>query len=164
MFSLSFNIGGLSLPQLKSKLKQNDIGLNPSAEKLLTDPRLIISSKSQLITLQVMPVAALHLTKPATLPNILGAAQEQGFKLCSLEMALYCRLFWKDQPVSNDNVMYRHKAPDSSVTIASQVITSAVDQPKGFYLRNVNQKLWLRGYICDDDFIWNPNDLFAFQK
>lgn len=135
-----------------------------SAKKLLTDSRLIISSRRQLVTLQVLPVADLNLTKPATLPNIFTAAEEQGLALCSLETAIYCRLFWKNQPVSTDNAMHRQKAPESSVTIASPVISADIDQPKGFYLRNVNQKLWLRGYICDNDFIWNDDDLFAFQK
>lgn len=164
MFSLTFNLGGSSLNQLNMQLKQKNIGLNPSAKKLLTDSILTLSPQKQLITLHVLPVAALHLTSPATLPNIFTSAQEQGFRLCSLEAAIYCRLFWKDQPVSNDSAMHRQKAPDSSVTIASPVISEDVDCPKGFYLRNVNHKLWLRGYTCDNEFVWDRSDLFAFQK
>lgn len=164
MFSLTFNVGGFSLNQLKDQLQKSQIGLNPSAEKLFTDPRLVLSQEPHLVTLNILTIAELKLTTTATLPNILLAAKEQGYKLCPLETAIYCRLFWQNQPVSDDHAMHRHKAPDSAVTIASPITSTDVNQPKGFYLRHVNNRLWLRGYICDDDFIWQPEDLFAFQK
>lgn len=163
MFELTFPIGTFSLDQLKSQLQQNNIGLNNSAISLLNDSRLNISKQTQNLTVKILTVGDLNLTVPATLPNIYSAAQHQGLQLCSLETAIYFRLFWKDQPESSDSEMHRHKAPDSAVTVASPIISSDPGQPKGFYLRNVNQQLWLRGYICDNSFIWQPEDKFAFQ-
>lgn len=163
MLTLTFPIQNLSLEQLETELSQNNIGLNASAQKLLTDPRLVLSEHSHLQTIKIMTVADLNLQSSAILPNIFSAAQKQGLQLCSLESAIYLRLFWKNQPESNDPAMHRQKAPDSSVTVASPIISTDPYQPKGFYLRNVNQKLWLRGYICDDVFVWQPEDQFAFQ-
>lgn len=164
MLSFTFTVGGISFADLKSQLKQNNVGFNPSAEKLFSDDRLIISPKAHPVTVKILTVADLNLNVPATLPNIFQAAQQQGLQLCSLETAIALRLFWLDQPESSDSEMHRHKAPDFSVTVASPVISESPEQPKGFYLRNVNQQLWLRGYICDDTFIWNQNDKFAFQN
>lgn len=35
--------------------------------------------------------------------------------------------------------------------------------PKGLYLRSVNGTLWLRGFVCDNGFVFNGCDLFAFD-
>lgn len=163
MTTLSFQVGGTSLDGLKQRLQQLRVGFNPSAQKLFCDPRMTISNNPHSSIIKIQTVADLDLKMPATLPNIFSAAQNQGLHLCSLETAIYLRLFWQDQPESSDSEMHRQKSPDSAVTVASPVISTDPNCPRGFYLRNVNQQLWLRGYICDDSFIWQPEDKFAFQ-
>lgn len=38
------------------------------------------------------------------------------------------------------------------------------DFPKGFYLRRINDALWLRGYRADHLHVWNPYDHFIFVR
>lgn len=56
----------------------------------------------------------------------------------------------------------KNQAPAGSLTIASKPINEDDDFPKGFYLRNIQGELWLRGYIADDLHVWNPDDFFVF--
>ena len=63
---------------------------------------------------------------------------------------------------TKDNLRQALEAPQGAVTVASPVADPDPGQPKGYYLRNVGGQLWLRGYICDDEYIWQPADQFAF--
>ncbi len=38
------------------------------------------------------------------------------------------------------------------------------DYPKGFYLRVVDGRAWLRGYRCDDEYDFDPADRFVFRR
>lgn len=70
-----------------------------------------------------------------------------------------------DQPeICSTNISEGNKAPSGSITIASAALTEDNEFPKGFYLRRINDKLWLRGYLADDLHIWSPQDLFIFCR
>ena len=36
--------------------------------------------------------------------------------------------------------------------------------PKGFYLRVVDDEVWLRGYRCDDTYEWGPEQRLALVQ
>lgn len=46
---------------------------------------------------------------------------------------------------------------------ASEAPSRDDEYPKGFYLRVVDGRAWLRGYRCDDGHSWSPDDRFIFQ-
>ncbi|QVI38782.1 hypothetical protein KGS74_06185 [Lacticaseibacillus casei] len=89
-------------------------------------------------------------------------AESIGWQLCPLELAVYLRLQWQGQEKSTNNFLHKHEAPQGAVTVASPVIDPDPNHPKGFYLRNIDGQLWLRGYICDDKYVFYPEDRFAF--
>ena len=37
------------------------------------------------------------------------------------------------------------------------------DYPKGFYLRVVDGVTWLRGYRCDDEYVWPAGSVLALR-
>ena len=77
---------------------------------------------------------------------------------------LFLRLAWRDQPQSRNSVLSgTHSAPDLSVTVLSEIPEQSDAFPKGLYLRNVDGKLWLRGYICDAAYRFPGDTLFAFE-
>ena len=43
-------------------------------------------------------------------------------------------------------------------------LDASEETPRGFYLRNINGTLWLRGYWSDDEHVWAPGDLFVFMR
>ncbi|MFC0561955.1 helicase [Halalkalibacter alkalisediminis] len=154
-------LGGLTKQQLIQRLQEYSILLNEYGERLLTDEKFMTSeTKYSLQTIELI-VAYLGFPEGATTPQIYKKASELGLELCPLELGPYLRLEYLDQPDSGTSLQ-QHQAPTGSITIATEILTGDDNFPKGFYLRRINDELWLRGYIADDLHIWNPNDHFVF--
>ncbi|WP_433583956.1 helicase [Paenibacillus amylolyticus] len=85
--------------------------------------------------------------------------------LQTVELGPYLRMQYLDQPeICSTNISEGNKAPSGSITIESEALTEDNDFPKGFYLRRINDKLWLRGYLADHLHIWSPHDRFIFCR
>lgn len=160
--AMSITAGGHTKDNLRQALDQAGIQCNAHADALLDDPRFTISPEPHAATVLFITVAELGLPKGANLPVIFAQAENSGLTLCPLELAVDLRLQWRDQGQSTNHDLHRHEAPQGAVTVASPVADPDPGQPKGYYLRNVGGQLWLRGYICDDEYIWQPADQFAF--
>ncbi|MCR2786098.1 MULTISPECIES: hypothetical protein [unclassified Microbacterium] len=156
------SVGGLSRAELRSALTSRGILLNEHAETLL-DSKVFGGQVARVITVDESTVAALGCPDGATLPEIFKLAREQGLLLCPADAGPYLRLALNDQVASADSVMSAGKAPDGAVTIASELLSDDVQYPKGFYLRVVDGQAWLRGYRCDDEYVFSAADRFVFQ-
>lgn len=53
-------------------------------------------------------------------------------------------------------------APTGAIHVAFDPLSEDVEYPKGFYLRGVDGQAWLRGYRCDDTYVWAPDHRLAF--
>lgn len=155
-------IGGQTKSQLIQALQDSSVLLNKYGEMLLADDRLIVSSSTYSLKTVELAVSNLGLPNGATTPEILHKATELGLYICPLELGPYLRLFYLDQPEFAADTSKSHQAPTGSVTVASEPLTEDDEFPKGFYLRKMDGKLWLRGYIADNFHIWNPDDRFIF--
>lgn len=160
---LPVRLGGMSLTQLRQALQQADIHTNAHAETLLTKLHLFGEEPAYLVRVGIVTVGQLGLTRGGTLPQIGRAALHVGFKLGPLALAPFMRLQWQAQPASTDSAMQRQRAPQAAVTVAVAHPGGAPSAPRGFYLRNVNGHLWLRGYVASDDYVWAASDQFAFE-
>lgn len=56
------------------------------------------------------------------------------------------------------------RAPPDSLTITSPPLDDRDETPKGFYLRRVEDALWLRAYWSSADHIWSPECVLVFSK
>lgn len=156
-------IGGLTKSQLFQKMKQYSILMNEYGERLLADDRFTTSDIKYSLETVELTVADLGFPDGASTTQIFKRANELGLELCPLELGPHLRLEYLDQPegYSGDSLQ-RHQAPSGSITIASEILTEDDDFPKGFYLRRINDVLWLRGYRADQLHVWNPYDHFIF--
>lgn len=159
---LQIPVGGLARAELRSALASRSVLLNAHAETLL-DAGVFDRQDTRLIAVTERTVADLGRPHGASLSEILKLGQEQGLMLCPPDTGPYLRLALEDQPTSADSVMSTGKAPDGSLTVASEPLSDDVYYPKGFYLRVVDGQAWLRGYRCDDEHIWSPDDRFVFR-
>ena len=159
---LEVSVGGLSRTELRSLLTSRGVHLNAHAETLL-DADVFERQDTSVITVTERTVAALGRPDGATLSEILKLGRERGLLLCPAETGPYLRLDLNNQAISADSVMSAGKAPDGSLTVASEALSEDVDYPKGFYLRVVDGQAWLRGYRCDDEHIWSADDRFVFR-
>lgn len=155
-------VGGLSRRQLMSYLSSRGILVNGHAETLLEDV-VIDDQASCPVVVTERTIAELGLPNGATLPQIFKIAQQQGLLLCPANTAPYLRMALNDQASSRDSVMSSGRAPDGGLTVAAEALSTDDEYPKGFYLRVANGHAWLRGYRCDDQHTWSPDDRFIFQ-
>ncbi|MGG0738851.1 helicase [Niallia taxi] len=158
----NINIGGLTKSQLIQALQDSTIFINKYGEMLLADDRFIVSSNKYNLKTVEIAVSNLGLPNGATTPEILHKATELGLHICPLELGPYLRLSYLDQPEDATNTSKVHQVPTGSITVASEPLTEDDEFPKGFYLRKIDGKLWLRGYIADNFHIWNADDRFIF--
>lgn len=154
-------IGGLSRAQLRDQLRASGVGLNAHAETLLDDVPL--TAERAETALVAATVAHLGHAEGATLPQIFEAAHELGWSLCPPDTGAYLRLALETQASSTDSVLSAGHAPADALTVASPPVSSDDEYPKGFYLRVVDGRPWLRGYRCDDTYVWSPTDAFVFR-
>ena len=156
-------VGGLTKSQLIQKLQQHSILMNEYGERLLADDKFTTSDTKYSLKTVELTVRNLGFPDGATMPQIFKRASELGLELCPLELGPHLRLEYLDQPEGySGNPLQRHQAPSGSITIASEILSEDDDFPKGFYLRQINGVLWLRGYIADHLHVWNPDDHFIF--
>lgn len=159
---LEVSVGGLSRRQLMTSLTSRGILVNGHAETLLEDVAFRDRSPRPVMVAE-RTVAELGLPGGATLPQIFEVAQQQGLLLCPVDTGPYLRLALNGQVESCDSVMSSGRAPDGGLTVAAEVLSHDDEYPKGFYLRVVDGQAWLRGYRCDDEHMWSPDDRFIFQ-
>ena len=149
--------------QIKETLEAHHILTNRHAEVFMAHPRFDPEAveKTEVI---IASLREIGLENGGTLGEIFRQAAKRGYRPCPVNTGLFLRLAWKDQPPSANSVLTgQHRSPDGAVTVLSEVLEPDDRFPKGLYLRNVDGQLWLRGYVCDADFRYAPEDLFAFD-
>ncbi|WP_354191405.1 hypothetical protein [Arthrobacter sp. UYCu712] len=145
-----------------SSLSSRGILVNAHAETLLEDV-VFDDEAPRPVVVTERTVAELGLPSGATLPQIFEVAQQQGLLLCPVDTGPYLRMALNEQMASRDSVMSSGRAPDGGLTVAAEALSQDDEYPKGFYLRVVDGQAWLRGYRCDDEHTWSPDDRFIFQ-
>lgn len=157
-------VGGLTKPQLIDKMQQENILLNELGKKLFAADIFTTSIDPYELKTVELSVHDLGLPEGGTITEIYRRADQLGLDLCPLELCPFLRLGYLDQPEGFLDSQQQNQAPNRSVTVASKILTEDDNFPKGFYLRRINGVLWLRGYVCDDQHVWNPSDRFIFVK
>lgn len=155
-------IGTMPRGRLLRALRQRDIQLNESAVTLLAD-RVFDLSAPESVVLVERSVGDLGLTSGAVLAQIFGTAYELGLRLCPPTTAPYLRLALDCQPSAPDSVLSNGSAPSGSLTVAANPRHADEDFPKGFYLRVISDRPWLRGYHCSSEHVWDPEARFVFR-
>ncbi len=154
--------GGWDKDALMGKLHDAHIELNQHAITLLSTD-LVTSTEIKFADIYLASVQDLGFTDGATLSQVNERILDMGYRSCTLELAIYIRLMYTAQPAVNDTINIS-AAPAGSLTVLSHPLHADDEHPKGFYLRNIDGKLWLRGYRCSDDHVWSPNDMFLFRS
>lgn len=155
-------VGGLSRQDLAARLQEHGVGLNAHAETLLAHSAFD-TRPAERVEIVARAVHELGLADGGTLPEVFAAAASLGRALCPRDAAPYLRLAWLTQSNSTDSVLSAGRSPQGALKVATAPISDDVEVPKGFYLRVVDGVPWLRGYRCDDEYRFAPDDVFAFR-
>ncbi|MFC7455643.1 hypothetical protein ACFQS2_00420 [Brachybacterium sp. GCM10030267] len=160
---LTLDVGTLSRTDLKEALAHRNVGLNEHAQTLLAHG-VFREPVAQSVHVTSVAVSDLGFRGGARLDQIHAAAQERGLALCPPDTGPYLRLVLTEQESAPDTVMLAGRAPTGAITVASWPLHEDDDYPKGFYLRVVDGRPWLRGYRCDSEYLWSAEDVFAVQR
>ncbi|MHA7240494.1 hypothetical protein [Arthrobacter sp. TMS1-12-1] len=154
-------VGGQSRPEVLQSLKDAGVQLNAHAETLLAHPAFDTPA-SRILRIVERTVGQLGFEHGGVQSRIFAAARHQGLELCPLVTGPYFRLAMMDQANAPDSILSAGRGPTGAIHIASEPVSEDVDYPKGFYLRVVDGQPWLRGYCCDDTYLWAPEQRLAF--
>ena len=150
--------------RISHKLVEHDILINRYAEVFLANPAFSTENTREM-TIAIASLREIGLENGGTLNEIFRQIEKSGFKPCPINTGLFLRFAWKNQPQSQNSVLSgTHGSPDQAVVVLSEPIETEDAFPKGLYLRNVDGRLWLRGYVCDSAYRFSGDDLFAFEK
>ena len=150
--------------RISHKLEEHDILINRYAEVFLAHPAFSTENTREM-TIAIASLREIGLENGGTLNEIFRQIEKSGFKPCPINTGLFLRFAWKNQPQSQNSVLSgTHGSPDQAVVVLSEPIETEDAFPKGLYLRNVDGGLWLRGYVCDSEYRFSGDDLFAFEK
>lgn len=152
---------GLNKEQLLQKLKESQTGLNEYAHQIFESDLFQPSLLSYEVNLIELSIAKIGLKEGGNFEDIKKCIQTLNLSYCPLEIAIYARLLFKNQPESEGKKS--NQAPPGSITFFSKPLSKDDNFPKGFYIRNNDGILWLRGYICSEDYVWEPNDRMIFE-
>jgi len=158
----TIEFGGISKNILLNKLRESGIMMNEFSEIIFSSVLFQTSTEKQSISIIEASIKDIGFTKGATLSEISERIKEYGYADCPLEVGPYLRLKYTDQKeVDSGNI--KNQNPPGALVLFSIPLENDDDFPKGFYLRKMDGKLWLRGYRCSMDYVWIPEDRFIFK-
>jgi hypothetical protein len=115
------------------------------------------------ITIIQRSVGDLGLGSGATLLEVFAVAHAQGLELCPPDTGPDLRLALRFQADAPDSILSARRSPAGALKIGSAPLGDEVEYPKRFYLRVVDGQQWLRGFRCDLEYVFSPEDQYAFQ-
>jgi hypothetical protein len=148
-FFIEITIGGMTKEQLLKNLSEANIQFNDYARTLFEHPDFTPVALSQKVKLAKVNLAELDLPDTCSFEEFSKQAALRGLKFCPLYLAAFLRLEYLDQPAG------------PYLTVATE---KREDFPNGFYLRNNENALWLRGYKADGFDGWPHANEFIFIK
>lgn len=161
MKNINISIGGVTKESLFQRLNEHDIMINPLGEKLLRSELFQVSTERQHILLTEISLNELGFKDGANLLEIIKAAHKIGLTVCPVDVALFLRLDYKQK--NTYGMEKKFKTPEGAVTVISEILNEEATFPKGFYLRKIEGQLWLRGYLCDYEHIFEADETFIFK-
>jgi hypothetical protein len=145
-------VGGLTKVQLIQKLVDKGIQFNSYANILFDHPQFVPSKNIQKVKLVKASLCELGLSENCSLKEFENQIFSLELKLCPLYLAAFLRLDYLDQEIG------------PYLTIASKKVESSENYPNGFYIRNFEKTLWLRGYRADGFADWPDRNEFILLK
>ena len=163
MILFTLTAESFSKEHILTVLNEHDVSINHYAEMFFQHTGFTTELSNER-RIAITSLQEIGLESGATLAEIARQIPKYDLFPCPANTGLFLRILWKDQPQSNNSILRgTHSAPDQAVTVYSEPLRQDDAFPKGLYLRNIDGRLWLRGYICDAEYRFPAESLFAFE-
>lgn len=144
------SIGGVPKGQLIKQLVEAGVEFNSYAKILFEHAAFSPDVTVEKVKLVKIKPSDLGLNNPYSIEDAIQRASSLGLRPCPLYLAAFLRLEYMDQPEG----MY--------LTVASIRLENDENFPTGFYIRNLEHSLWLRGYRAIGQTDHPTNNEFIF--
>ena len=161
--ALQLVVGGLARDELRERLATSGVQLNAHAETLLDHP-CFDERAPETITVIQRRVDDLGLPAGGTLPEVIAASLGHGLELCPASTGPYLRLAMTSQAQAPDSLLSGGRIPTGALHVVAAPLSEDHEFPKGFSLRVVEGVSWLRGFRCDDEYVWPPASVIALRS
>lgn len=111
-------------------------------------PHVVVADPPRVLEVVVATAAELGLPDGATLDALLAHVAPLGLGPCPLEAAARLRLVLEEPPGAG------------RITVASPRPVPDEEAPRGLYLRNDEDGVWLRGFVASDDWQFGAGERF----
>jgi hypothetical protein len=138
-------IGGVTKDDLVAMLSRQGVMLNDYARALFDDPAFTTSIDTRNMRLKQVSLPEIGLPEGGTFDEILAHAAALQLQPCPLEVGPHLRLSYLEQPLG------------PYLTVASHELRPGPETPNGFYLRHLDDGLWLRGYEAGPENLYLPD-------
>lgn len=145
-------IGGIGKERLLQLLSEAGVQYNQYAKILFDHPHFLPSAGAEKVKLVKVTLSTLGLDDTCSFQEFSSRTNVLGLKLCPLYLAAFLRLEYLNQP------------DGPYLTVASHEFERDENFPNGFYLRNYENALWLRGYRADGFSGWPESNEFILIK
>ena len=163
MLEQEITVGGLSGLELLARLETSGILLNEIARQILIDENFKACAQTSRIRVVFKSLSELGLPNGGFLSEAIDAAEALGYNLCSIDLGPHLRLAYRHQDEGSIGFEpSKHQAPPRSITVVDQRPDKNQSEYRGFYLRRIDGRLWLRGYKSWSGHVWQPDDMLAF--
>ncbi|MBO6041320.1 MAG: hypothetical protein J6P58_08915 [Oscillospiraceae bacterium] len=163
MLRISIKRVPMTAEQSLLTLKRRGILTNRYAEKYISHPCFSAGGPEEM-TAAIISLEELGLERGASFDELLRHIKETQFGPCPPDTGFFLRLAWTNQPQSQNSILTgTHSSPNQAVTVLSELLEQDDAFPKGLYLRKVDGKLWLRGFVCDSAYRFPGDALFALE-
>jgi hypothetical protein len=146
------SIGGVAETRLIHQLTEANVHFNKYAPILFESAAFTPDSPIEQVKLVKLKFSDMELNEVCSYENIVERGLAMGLKICPMHLGAFLRLNYIDQP----------EGP--YLTVVSSDPMGDENYPTGFYLRNHEGKLWLRGYRAKGETEWPPDQEFIFLK
>lgn len=146
------SIGGLTKEELIQRLVSKGVQFNKYANLLFEHQLFSPENNVEKVKLVKVKHSDFGLDELFSYQEFLNRASADGLRPCPLYLAAFLRLEYLDQ------------LEGPYLTIASIKPESDENYPNGFYIRNYENSLWLRGYRADDLCEHPKGNEFVFLK
>lgn len=143
-------------------LSESQIQINDYAKMIFDSPDYNFMNSTDIINIIEIKVGELGLPGGGNFDDIKNAMQKNKLDYCPIEYAPYIRLEYNSQ--ASSEISYKNQHPPDSILIFSKFLVMSDEFPKGFYIRNINNTLWLRAYTCSGDYVWGPETVLILRK
>lgn len=151
----------LDRESIRRRFDDLHIGINEYGMNLFDSTLYTFGSKEQTIHIREASLEELGFSNGANYGQIEEWVRSSEFAYIPIDFAPYIRMAYRNQKSIGKTFAGQH--PPDGIIIFSKPLNKTENFPKGFYIRKIKGRLWLRGFVCSTDYHFPADTRVIFR-